>query len=129
MDSKVYMVESGRTVSCDYMAIEDRMAGSMMVDLLHAGMGMATESSEFLDALKKTIFYGRELDKVNLAEELGDTLWYVALAMNALGTDFEEQMQINIDKLKLRYPDKFSNEDAEVRDLVSERKLLEEANS
>lgn len=128
MDSSKYMKDSKRTVSNDYENIEMRMKGDKMVDLLHSGMGLATESAEFLDALKKTIFYGKQLDEVNLAEELGDLLWYIALAMNALNTDFEKQMQINIDKLKLRYPAKFTNECAEARDIAAERGLLEEAN-
>ena len=128
MKSTVYMKDSKRTTSNDYANIEMRMKGDKMVDLLHSGIGLATESGEFLDALKKTIFYGKQLDEVNLAEELGDLLWYIALAMNALDTDFEEQMQINIDKLKLRYPDKFTEEAAEVRDLAAERKLLESSN-
>lgn len=128
MNSNQYLKDSKRTVSDDYANIEMRMKGDKMVDLLHAGIGLATESAEFLDALKKTIFYGKQLDEVNLAEELGDLLWYIALAMNALDTDFEKQMQVNIDKLKLRYPEKFTEEAAEVRDLVAERELLEESN-
>lgn len=128
MNSKDYIKQSERTAASDYPAIEARMEGGEMIDLLHAGIGLATEGGEFLDALKKSIFYGKELDKVNLAEELGDVLWYVAMALRALGTDFEEQMEININKLKLRYPDKFTEEKAEVRDLTSERELLESSN-
>ena len=125
MDNKQYLKDSSRTVAGDYPSIEMRMKGDEMVDLLHAGIGLATESGEFLDALKKTIFYGKVLDKVNLAEELGDILWYVALAMRALDTDFDTQMQINIDKLKARFPDKFTEFDAENRNLDVERKILE----
>ena len=94
--------------------------------LLHAGMGIATEAGEFLDALKKSIFYGKELDRVNLKEELGDLLWYIAIAMDELGTNFETEMERNIKKLKARYPEKFTQEHAEYRDLETERKILEE---
>lgn len=93
--------------------------------LLHAGIGLATESGEFLDALKKSIFYGKELDVVNLKEELGDVLWYMAIAMDALGTDFETEMEKNIKKLKARYGEKFTQESAEKRDLKKEREVLE----
>lgn len=93
--------------------------------LLHAGIGLATESGEFLDALKKSIFYGKELDTVNLKEELGDVLWYMAIAMDALGTDFETEMEKNIKKLKARYGEKFSQDSAEKRDLKREREILE----
>lgn len=94
--------------------------------LLHAGIGLATESGEFLDALKKSVFYGKELDRVNLKEELGDILWYMAIAMDALGTDFETEMEKNIKKLKARYGERFSKEAAENRDLEKEREILEE---
>lgn len=93
--------------------------------LLHAGIGLATESGEFLDALKKSIFYGKELDTVNLKEELGDVLWYMAIAMDALGTDFETEMEKNMRKLKARYGEKFSKDFAERRNLKKERAILE----
>ncbi len=93
--------------------------------LLHAGIGLATESGEFLDALKKAVFYGKKLDTVNLKEELGDILWYMAIAMDELGTDFETEMEKNIKKLKARYGEKFSRESAENRNLEKEREILE----
>lgn len=93
--------------------------------LLHAGVGLATETGEFLDAIKKTVFYGRELDRVNLKEELGDILWYIAIAMDELGTDFETEMNRNIEKLEQRYPEKFTFEKSENRDLNKEREILE----
>ena len=95
--------------------------------LLHAGIGLATESGEFLDALKKHLFYGGELDKVNLKEELGDLLWYIALACDELGTDFSTLKATNIKKLQARYPSKFSYASASYRDLDAERKILEDA--
>ena len=52
--------------------------------LTHAAFGLSSEIGEFNDALKKWLYYGQELDETNLAEELGDLLWYVALACNAL---------------------------------------------
>jgi len=95
------------------------------IRLFHVALGMQTETAEFSDALKKHIFYGKELDKVNLKEELGDILWYISLALDVLDSDFETEMARNISKLKLRYPDKFSSYKAEFRDLDAERKLLE----
>lgn len=126
MDSRTYLKQSERTVSCVYTSIEHRLQGSFKFDLLHAAIGLATEAGEFQDALKKHIFYGKELDTVNLREELGDILWYVALALRTLDSDFETEMRINIEKLQARFPSKFTEEDAEVRDLVKEREILEQ---
>lgn len=95
--------------------------------LLHAGMGLCTESAEFLDALKKNILYGKPLDKVNLKEEIGDILWYIALALDELGTDFETEMKRNIKKLESRYKKKaFEKENAIERNLKKEREVLGE---
>ncbi len=94
--------------------------------LLHAGIGMATEAGEFLDALKKSVFYGKELDRTNLKEELGDLLWYIAIAMDALETDFDTEMRRNIAKLRARYGEAFSETAAEQRDLDAEREILED---
>jgi len=93
--------------------------------LLHAGIGLATESGEFLDALKKHVFYGKPLDRTNLKEEVGDLMWYCAIALDELDSTFSEVQDTNIAKLRARYPDKFTEERAETRDLVKEREILE----
>lgn len=95
------------------------------IRLLHAGIGMATESGEFLDALKKHLYYGKPLDLTNLREEIGDLLWYMAIALDELDTDFDEVMETNINKLRIRYPDKFKASNALERDLDAEREELE----
>jgi len=59
--------------------------------LTHAAMGLQTESAEFTDAIKKSMFYGKELDVVNLKEEFGDFLYYIAITMDELDTDFETE--------------------------------------
>lgn len=126
MDSKQYLKDSARTAFSDYNKIADRMTlEGATIDLQHAAMGMVTESAEFTDALKKSIFYGKPLDIVNLREEIGDILWYVALALRTLDTDFETVMARNIEKLKARYPQNFTEENAITRDLETERKILE----
>lgn len=94
--------------------------------LLHAQMGMQTEVAEFADALKKSLFYGKPLDVVNLKEELGDLMWYMAIAMDELDTNFTTEGDRVINKLKVRYPDKFAEANAENRNLALERSILEQ---
>lgn len=93
--------------------------------LLHAALGMQTESAEFSDAIKKSLFYGKPLDVVNLKEELGDLFWYIAIAIDELDTSINSEMNRVISKLKLRYPDKFTTDNAINRNLEAERALLE----
>lgn len=82
---------------------------SQQADILHATLGIAGESGELVDAVKKSIIYNKPFDLVNFKEELGDILWYIALGCHAVGVDMEDIMQANIDKLKKRYPEKYSD--------------------
>jgi NTP pyrophosphatase (non-canonical NTP hydrolase) len=84
-------------------------------DLMHAAFGLAGEAGEFSDCIKKHLVYGQALDRFNALEEIGDVLWYCALACSALGVDMESVAQSNIQKLKNRYPDKYSDQHATTR--------------
>lgn len=81
-------------------------------DLIHAALGISSESGEFSDAVKKAYAYGRHFDFENAKEELGDLMWYISLAASTIGVSLEEVMERNIDKLKVRYPEKFTEKDA-----------------
>lgn len=83
--------------------------------LVHAFMGMATEVGEFGTPVKATAIYNKPLDVQNLEEELGDILWYIALAANAMGSSLNSIARHNIDKLRSRYPDKYSDSAAIAR--------------
>jgi len=103
-----------------------RMANPETLRLLHAVIGMVTEAGELADALKKHIFYGKPLDRINVLEEVGDSQWYAALAVDILKSTMAEVRQVNIAKLRARFPDKFNAKDAQDRDLANERAVLEQ---
>ena len=96
-----------------------------IMDNIHMVLGMQTESAEIADVFKKHIAYKKEIDWVNVKEELGDVLWYVANMCNLNGWDMRDILNTNIKKLELRYPEKFTTENAINRDLEKERKILE----
>lgn len=96
-----------------------------MLRLIHAAFGLQTESAEFTDILKKAIFYGAEIDRTNVLEEMGDILWYMAIIIVYYNTSFEQVMEANIAKLQKRYPHQFDEVMAKVRNLDSEREILE----
>lgn len=75
--------------------------------LLNGALGLAGESGEVVDEIKRHLFQGHWLDKCHLQRELGDICWYLAIAASALDTDLDTIFQMNIDKLKARYPDGF----------------------
>jgi uncharacterized protein YabN with tetrapyrrole methylase and pyrophosphatase domain len=95
-------------------------------DLIHGAIGACTESSELLDAVKKFVIYEKPIDIVNIKEEVGDVLWYLALICKWSGFSFEEAMEVNIQKLKTRYPNKFTNDAALNRNIEMERLILEQ---
>jgi NTP pyrophosphatase (non-canonical NTP hydrolase) len=126
MTPKEYIKEALRTESSAVPLNDDYYPEITTDRLLHAAMGLSTESGELLDALKKHLFYRKPLDTTNLKEEMGDLFWYLAILADALGTTFEAEMERNIAKLKARYPRKFTSENAINRDLATERKVLEQ---
>jgi len=94
--------------------------------ILHAILGIGTEAGELVDALLKYKYEGQELDVVNVKEELGDLCWYIAILLREFDLDLHEIMQNNIDKLRARYGEKFSEERANTRDLDTERQILDQ---
>lgn len=184
MEFQQYLIESSRTL---------KSLGKEL-DLLHCATGLVTESAELVDAVKKNVFYGKPLDVVNIKEEIGDILWYIAIPVRIFSLDLDikventstyiehtkkqiiskeglikyflsfnvivnrlantiqddydiyyfkylfeeinliceiynlnlsEIMDININKLKARFPNNFTQEHALNRDLEKERAILE----
>lgn len=91
----------------------------------HGTDGLVTEAGECKDILKRVKWYGLPLDTGHLKEELGDILWYIALVCNVLDCSLEELMDMNVEKLTIRYPEKFSADAAANRDLDKERNIFQ----
>lgn len=75
--------------------------------LIDAALGLTGEAGEVADLVKKANYQGHILDKDAVMKELGDVAWYIALACQGLGVTMQEVFQMNVDKLKKRYPDGF----------------------
>jgi NTP pyrophosphatase (non-canonical NTP hydrolase) len=71
--------------------------------LAHAVMGVTGEAGELCDAIKKHIIYGKELDRTNVVEELGDLRFYMQAVQNIYGISEQEVLQHNACKLMVRY--------------------------
>jgi len=78
-----------------------------------------------MDAMKKHLIYGAELDIVNVSEEVGDMMWYIAIVCRKANLSLGTILQQNIDKLRARFPEKFTEQNAMNRDLGLERSTLE----
>ena len=110
--------------SKDFVSLADRMGeldrqGACIERLTTAGIGLAAESGEFLEIVKKMVFQGKPWNDDNrehLIIELGDVMWYVANACIALDISFDEVIKRNVKKLEKRYPGgKFDISDSENR--------------
>ena len=84
--------------------------------LLNAALGLCGESGEVADIVKKHRFQGHGIDFEHIAKELGDIAWYLAVGAYSIGYDLEKIMQMNVDKLKARYPNGFSTDRSLHRD-------------
>ena len=76
--------------------------------LLTAAVGACAEAGEFTEIVKKIVFQGKPVNEDNLfhlKRELGDIMWYVMQACMGLGTDLNEIIEMNVEKLASRYPD------------------------
>ena len=97
--------------SKDYAAFDERvfeLTEEIPVErLLTAALGICAEGGEFTEVVKKIVFQGKPVNKENIfhmKRELGDICWYLAQACMALDTTFDEVIEMNVEKLKARYP-------------------------
>ena len=97
-----YQAAALRTAQMDKFAASDL--------LLNSALGLCGESGEVADLVKKHLFQGHDLDFEHIAKELGDIAWYLAVGAYSIGYDLETILQMNVNKLKARYPDGFSTD-------------------
>ena len=84
--------------------------------VLNACLGLSGEVGEFNDMIKKWIFHEKDFNEDYLKKECGDIMWYIAMMCHAFGWNLDEIMQMNIEKLKARYPEGFDTDRANNRE-------------
>ena len=108
-----FVREGTSNESVHYAALLTRMNNLELEDdcnippLITAAFGLTAEAGEFTEVVKKIILQGKPYNEENIfhmKRELGDICWYLAQACMALDTSFDEIMEMNVDKLKARYP-------------------------
>ena len=75
--------------------------------VLNGCLGLAGEAGETLDMVKKWIFHEKDLDIEHLKKELGDVAWYLAMLCESFDFNLDEILEMNVAKLKARYPEGF----------------------
>lgn len=110
-----------------YSALAMRTAGTKD-PLMNGLLGLAGETGEVVDYMKKVLFHDKEFDRSVLIKEMGDCAWYMNLIMVAMGITWEEVLEANIKKLEARYPDlRFNTEHANNRNTEAEDSAVREA--
>lgn len=89
-------------------AVDDDWSAAMT----NWSLGLAGEGGEFANLVKKTVFHEHPWDQDKAVKELGDCLWYIARAAATLGVGLEDVAQLNVDKLRTRYPNGWTREDS-----------------
>ncbi|MDV2965562.1 MazG nucleotide pyrophosphohydrolase domain-containing protein [Nitratireductor aquimarinus] len=99
----------------------EHLEGAM--DLVHAIVGIDTESAELLTMLRDSVFReGQAPSRDEIADEAGDLFWYFTLLLKATGITLQEVMERNYKKLSTRFPDgTFSLDQWESRDKENEK--------
>jgi NTP pyrophosphatase (non-canonical NTP hydrolase) len=108
-----FVAEVTSKASTNFVDFADRIGeldreGANIERLLTAGVGINAEGGEFLEIIKKMVFQGKPWNADNrehLIIELGDVMWYIAQATQALGVSMEQVLDGNIRKLSKRYPE------------------------
>lgn len=108
----------------DYQKEALRTASSIKEEdlILNGALGLAGESGEVADIIKKYMFQGHELDKEKLIDELGDVCWYIAILAKGLNVELDEVLLHNVEKLRTRYPKGFDTQKSINRDEASKKK-------
>lgn len=114
LEHQVARLEKNRVITVNgYQAEALRTASGMSDEYpmwLNGALGLTGEAGEVADMVKKHLFQGHPLDREHMAKELGDVAWYVAVTAYAIGYDLETILQMNVDKLRKRYPNGFEAE-------------------
>lgn len=103
-----YQLEAMRSANPETLAFSEK-------GLSNTALGLCGESGEIADLIKKHLHQGHDLNTEHIAKELGDVAWYLALGATVIGYDLEDILQMNIDKLRARYPDGFDAERSQHR--------------
>ncbi len=86
--------------------------GDREKELADYGLGVVGEAGDLAGCIKKTLFHNNDQTQ-GIRENIGDTMWYIAMICNYFDWDLDEVLAENIAKLKKRYPQGFTEKDAQ----------------
>jgi len=88
--------------------------------------GLLLSPSKLLDMDKKTFAYGKVYTKADKVNVMMSVFYYATKLAEEHQVDLSEAMDLNIKKLRVRFPDKFVSEQAINRNVEKENKVFTE---
>ncbi len=70
-------------------------------------LGISGETGETIDLFKKHLYQGHRLDNTKVSLEIGDIMFYLTNLCTLLEINMEDVLEINVHKLRNRYPNGF----------------------
>jgi NTP pyrophosphatase (non-canonical NTP hydrolase) len=83
--------------------------------LMDAAAGLSEEAGEVLGIVRKHVFMEHPLDRERVTRELGDALWCLAAVATSIGVALDDVAATNLQKLRRRYRDGYSDEASRTR--------------
>lgn len=81
-------------------------------EILTWGLGIAGEAGDVASCIKKTFAHDND-QRAGIKENIGDSLWYLAMICNFFNWDMQQVLEENIAKLQKRFPEGFTIKDAQ----------------
>jgi len=88
----------------DYQRAANRTLYGNEQVLTNCALGLAGETGQVVELVKRYTFHGQDMDHDALVKEMGDVLWYLSQVAQWADIDFDEIAQDNIQRLNDRYP-------------------------
>jgi NTP pyrophosphatase (non-canonical NTP hydrolase) len=105
---------------------KDKIVGFGPINVQSNIDGLLLSASKLLDMDKKTFAYGKVYTKADKVNAMMSVFYYVTKLAEEHQVDLSEAMDLNIKKLRVRFPDKFVSDQAINRDVEKENKVFTE---
>lgn len=94
----------------EYQMLARRTFKGKVACVENALLGLAGESGEILDYIKKVKYQGHQYEAKVMLDEMGDVLFYLANLASLCGFTLQEVAEHNDHKLRKRYPSGFEKQ-------------------
>lgn len=96
-----------------YVAIQPHV--NKKDEMLNWSVGLAEECGEVMSHIKHRCWGNEEIDKIEIAKEIGDVMWYLSALCTVLELNLDTVAELNMRKLEHRFGGRFTEEKSKTR--------------